>query len=406
MPAGFVLLCFTARRLLFALAAASRSTADRSPDDATVPTVTLLVPARNEVTSAEAMLRSLAALDFPADRLTIVLIDDCSDDATATVFYDWSTTRQRAHVLRLPQPVGKYKALNEGIRSSPETTIVAVCDADVRPHRAWLSRLIEPFVDPQVGAVAGYLSPVNADSGMFARYAAVESWVHQLVTSAGKAALGLDPPTLGACAYRRTALDEVGWFGSSVSGEDVRISSALTRAGWRIRFAEAAVADNAVVHAWQDYWHQHLRWARNVFSSRPAATGAKSGRPLSVGKRIESQMSAAGYADRVALLVVLAAVRARVLPRWLPQAYVVVAGLEVVVAVAKAGHARRLPRFIAATVGLFPVDVIASTAAAVAQILGRPRTWRQPKRPHRDEPWSRALPGRRFAAGETEMGTD
>ena len=104
--------------------------------------------------------------------------------------------------------------------------------------------------------------------------------MHQLVASAGKNALGLDPPTLGACAYRRTTLDEVGFFGTSVSGEDVRISAALTRAGWRIRFVEAAIADTMVVQKRQDYWHQHLRWARNVFSSRPASVSAAPSRPV------------------------------------------------------------------------------------------------------------------------------
>jgi Glycosyl transferase family group 2 len=165
-----------------------------------------------------------------------------------------------------------------------------------------------------------------------------------------------------------------------VSGEDVRISTALTRAGWRIRFARAAVADNTVVHTWPDYWHQHLRWARNVFSSRPAAAHLTPNRSISIAQKVESRLAAAGYADRVALLVVLAGVRARLLPRWIPRAYAAVAGVEVVVAVAKAGYARRLPRFVGATVSLFALDVAASTAASVAHLLGRPRTWRQPRR--------------------------
>jgi hypothetical protein len=95
---------------------------------------------------------------------------------------------------------------------------------------------------------------------------------------------------------------------------------------------------------------------------------------------VESIVAAAGYADRVALLVVVVAVRARTLPRWLPRTYAAVAGLEVVVAIVRAGHARQLPRFVVATTVLFPVDVAASSAAAVAEILDRPRSWRQPQR--------------------------
>ena len=344
------------------------------------PSVTLVVPARNERSVAPATLDALDRLDFPGGRLRIVLVDDGSDDSTGELFEEWSASRPQVFALRLSDQVGKYASLNEVIRSSPRTDLIAVCDADVRPRPAWLRRLVGPFSDPRVGATAGYLSPANADDGPVARYAAVESWVHQLVASAGKDALGLDPPTLGACAYRRTALDEVGCFGTSLSGEDVRISAALTRAGWRIRFVEAAIADNTVVHTWQDYWHQHLRWARNVFSSRPASVSAAPSRPVSIAQRIESRLAAAGYADRVALLVVIAGVRANVLPRWIPRAYTAVAGVEVVVAVTKAGHARQLPRFLAATAALFGLDVVASTAASAAHILGRPRAWRQPSR--------------------------
>ena len=344
------------------------------------PSVTLVVPARNERSVAPATLDALDRLDFPEGRLRIVLVDDGSDDSTGELFEEWSASRPQAFALRLPDPVGKYASLNEAIRSSPRSDLIAVCDADVQPRPAWLRRLVGPFSDPRVGATAGYLSPANADDGPVARYAAVESWVHQLVASAGKDALGLDPPTLGACAYRRSALDEVGRFDSSVSGEDVRISGALTRAGWRIRFVEAAVADTMVVHTWQDYWHQHLRWARNVFSSWPATVSATPSRHVSIAQRVETRLAAAGYADRVALLVVIAGVRAHALPRWIPRAYAAAAGVEVVVAVTKAGHARQLPRFLAATAGLFGLDVVASAAASVAHILRRPRAWRQPSR--------------------------
>jgi 1,2-diacylglycerol 3-beta-glucosyltransferase len=375
-----VLLCFTARRLLFALTAAARMRGTASHQEVAVPVVTLLVPARNEQAGALATLAALDGLDYPADRLTILLIDDCSDDTTPDLFEAWCETRPSASVLRLPQPVGKYEALNEGIRSSTAASVLAVCDADVRPQPDWLRLLVLPLSDPHVGATAGYVAPANAGDGLFARYAAVELWVHQLVTSAAKDALGLNPPTLGACAYRREALDEVGRFGHSISGEDVRVSGALTRAGWRIRFVEAAVSHTLVVNTWQDYWHQHLRWARNVFSSRQARQSAAPDRPLTLLQRVETSLATAGYADRVALLVVVAGVRARVLPPWIPGVYAAVAAVEVVIAVAKAGHARGLPRFVAATGGLFPLDVIASTAAVVGQVVGRPRIWRHPRR--------------------------
>ena len=152
-------------------------------------------------------------------------------------------------------------------------------------RRDALATLAAPFADETVGAVAGYLVPVNASASPTARYAAVETWVHQLVTSAAKDRLDLNPPTLGGAAlYRRVALDEVGWLGSAASGDDVRASVALTRAGWRTRFVPVPIADNAVAERWRDYWRQHVRWARDVFEtaggvSAPRARPSRARRP-------------------------------------------------------------------------------------------------------------------------------
>src|SRR5262249_51234219 len=150
-------------------------------------------------------------------------------------------------------------------------------------------RMAEVFSDPSVGAVAGYLVPANADVTPIAHYAAMETWVHQLVTSAGKDRLDLNPPILGgACAYRRSALVQIGGFRPGAPGEDVKSTVALTRAGWRTRFVPDASADNNVVHAWRDYWRQHIRWARSLFDSAgPARRRAPVQISVPLGRRIE-----------------------------------------------------------------------------------------------------------------------
>jgi cellulose synthase/poly-beta-1,6-N-acetylglucosamine synthase-like glycosyltransferase len=263
-------------------------------------------------------LDALARLEYPVEKLAIVFVDDGSADGTGELIQAWCADRTHAKLLKLDGRHGKYAALNVAIRSEPTTELIAVCDADLRPRPNWLDRLVPAFSDPDVAAAAAFISQSNADAGPVARYAAVESWVHQLVTSAGKDALGLNPPTLGASLYRRVALLEVGSFGVGVSGEDVRVSTRLTEAGWRIRFVESAVVDNAVVQSWRDYWHQHLRWARNVFASRTAGIQVVARNDRSLAQRAESRLAAAGYADRAAFLVVAIAAASRRLPRQPP----------------------------------------------------------------------------------------
>jgi len=86
-------------------------------------------------------------------------------------------------------------------------------------------------------------------------------------------------------------------------------------------------------------------------------------------------MMAAGYADRLSVVAALALFAADELPLWLPLAYLAIAGAEVVLAVCKAGAGRELPRFVAATVAIFPLDALASLAAIAAHGLRRPRRW-------------------------------
>jgi cellulose synthase/poly-beta-1,6-N-acetylglucosamine synthase-like glycosyltransferase len=377
-PAAVVaasLTCFSVRRLVL-LVGALLPRRELAGARGELPSVTLVVAARNEASCIDPLLDALAALDYPAGRLSTVLVDDCSDDATAERLTDWAADRPGALALHLPAPVGKYRAQNAGIAAADGELVVA-CDADLRPRRECVRRLAQAFVDETVGAAAAFLSPDNAERSGVARYAAVESWVHQLVTSAGKDRLDLNPPALGGCcAYRRVALEGVGRFRSE-PGEDVRVTVALTRAGWRTRFVPQALADNAVVHRWVDYWHQHIRWARNLFAAAGGRARVRGSVPL--GRRIEAWMLSVGYADRLALLAALPLTAAGRLPFRFPAFYLAVVASEVGAALAKARVARHAHRFLFWTAAFFALDVMASLAATLAHLGRRPRTWRHPR---------------------------
>lgn len=173
--------------------------------------------------------------------------------------------------------------------------------------------------------------------------------------------------------YRRVALEQIGGFPDVLTAEDVGAAIALTRHGWRTRFVREAVVDNVVVDRWRTYWHQHVRWARNGYESAQLQTG-----PAPLGRRIESWMVSAGYADRLALLAAFALAAAGALPLWAPTAYVAVVGLDVVVAVARGGALRRLPLYLIATVAVVGLDAASTVAATVAQLRGRPLEWQSP----------------------------
>jgi cellulose synthase/poly-beta-1,6-N-acetylglucosamine synthase-like glycosyltransferase len=127
----------------------------RAPHAATegfTPTVTVLMPLHNEAGRVNPKIANLLALDYPRDRLQIIVIGDgCTDD---------SLDRARAagagivEVIALPARAGKAAALNAGLeRATGE--IVVFTDAGILLERSSLARLVAHFADPAVGCVSG-----------------------------------------------------------------------------------------------------------------------------------------------------------------------------------------------------------------------------------------------------------
>jgi cellulose synthase/poly-beta-1,6-N-acetylglucosamine synthase-like glycosyltransferase len=365
------------RRGVFLIAALLRP---RSlPRPAAHPAVTVLVPARNERVVAERLLRALARLEYPADKLSFVLVCDGCADETPTLFRAWAHGRSDTLVIELPQRVGKAAALNAGLRLA-KAGLVAVVDADLEPQPDFLLELVRPFADDRVAGAAAFLRPANADDNVITRYAAVTTWVHQLVTSAGTDRLGLNPPTLGASAFRRTMLEEIGGFPAVPSGEDVATSSRLTRMGWRTRFVAAAVADNTVVSDVRDYWRQHIRWSRAVFR----VNTSKQPSTATFMQRVETAASSTGNADRLVFAAATGGAVVGLLPVWVPLLYLTLPGLEIVAALLKAGVRHRLPWFLVATVLFFAADLVGSVAAVIIHVARRPHRWQSPRWSHVD----------------------
>jgi cellulose synthase/poly-beta-1,6-N-acetylglucosamine synthase-like glycosyltransferase len=266
--------------------------------------VLLLAPIRNEVAVLPEFLPALAGLNTPESSLTVVLIDDGSTDGSGRFLERWAAGRANWHVLSLTQNLGKAAALNAALARFPQGDLVAVYDADERPQPDALLYLALPFDDPTVGGVSGRRAVSNALVSPAAGYTAFEGLVHQFITLRAKDKLNLAPAILGAnCAYRRSALTQVGNFKPGAFLEDSDLTLKLARAGWRIRFEPRAVSYHRVSETLSGYWQQHTRWARGFNDvARDQARSVIVDRRLPVALRLELLVFALGYLDRLALL--------------------------------------------------------------------------------------------------------
>lgn len=377
---------FSARRVV--LLAASLAPPRDIPEAGGGLPLALIVPVHNEEQMLAELLAALDRLEYPAGQLSVVLVDDCSTDGSRELLRRWVDRRVGATLVEIDDRGGKAGALMRGMAAAGGAELVAFCDADVRPAPTSLREMVAAFGDEAVAGVSGLLLPRQPDVSPVARYAALETWVHQLVTSRGKDRLDLNPPVLGGlCAYRAAALRSAGGFRAGSGGEDVDATLALTRDGWRTRLAPRARAEYRVAESPAEYWRQHLRWGRAQMDSAASlrrATVPERGGPatrrsaaLAWARRGEAVLASAGYLDRLAFAgAVGLALGRRLKLRW-AAGYAAAAGAEVVAAVAAGGQLRALPRYLASAVALFPVDVAASAVAAATQILRRPAAeWR------------------------------
>lgn len=302
-----LLLLFAARRWMFTLVALwpARQAFSRPPAvEPDLPEVLLLAPFRNEVRALPDLLLALHGLDYPAGRLTVVLIDDGSTDGSEALAQAWSKGRANWWVLSLPENLGKAAALNEALTAFPGGAVVAVYDADERPRPDALRTLAAHMAGPEVGGVSGRRAIANSLASPAAGYTALEGLVHQLVTMRAKDRLNLAPALLGSnCAYRRAALAQVGGFEPGALLEDSDLTLKLARAGWRTRFEPAAISYHTAPQTLAGYWRQHTRWARgfNQVTRFHLAAVFRDNR-LGPMFRLELAAFALGYLDRLALL--------------------------------------------------------------------------------------------------------
>ena len=115
------------------------------------PSVTLIVAAHNEAADIGAKLENILALDYPADRLQVVIASDGSDDGTDEIVRRFA--RSGVQLLSLPR-AGKAAALNAAAAVA-EGEILVFSDANSIYAADAVRALVKPFADPTVGGVAG-----------------------------------------------------------------------------------------------------------------------------------------------------------------------------------------------------------------------------------------------------------
>jgi len=168
----------------FAAALAARLRPDPADRDDITPSVTVIVAAWNEEAVIARRLENLLALDYPADRLEIVVASDASDDGTDAIVGEFAAREPRVRLLRCPRG-GKVAAQNLAV-SQASSEVVAFSDANCTWAPDALRLLVRSFADPDVAYVCGRLVLQEADgTNVEGAYWRLETWLREQEAATG-----------------------------------------------------------------------------------------------------------------------------------------------------------------------------------------------------------------------------
>lgn len=228
------------------------------------PRVTIFVAAHNEEAVIEDCLVNLMGVDYPADRMIVVPVNDRSKDRTREIIDD-VVARYPGRIRpfhRTDGKPGKAAALKDATETV-DTDFIIVFDADYLPSRGLIRRLMAPFFDPEVGAVMGRVVPQNCGANLLTRLLDLERSGGYQVDQQARMNLGLVPQYGGTVGgIRLSALRAVGGWHDDVLAEDTDLTYRLLLGGWKTIYQNRAECYEEVPQNWAVRTRQIKRWAK------------------------------------------------------------------------------------------------------------------------------------------------
>ena len=189
--------------------------------------VSVIIPAFNSEKTMGQTLEGLASLDYPQNKIEIIVVDDASTDKTAEI-----ALAHGARVVQRRTKGGCASAKNSGVDHA-RNEIVAFIDADVLVTKNWLRELVAPFEDKTVGASGGRIKNKFQKDNALEKFIEYDNYYRTRRQNA-KSVPGSNS------AYRREVFDVVGKMDAYL-GEDPDFIYRVVSHGYKAVFVEKAV---------------------------------------------------------------------------------------------------------------------------------------------------------------------
>lgn len=231
------------------------------------PFVSIIIPTYNEEDTIRTKLDNLLEVDYPREKMKLIVVDSASSDRTVPLTQDWAGTHKEidTQIVVQPERSGMVNALNEALKHVTGEVVVK-SDADCLLLRDSLVNAAKYISDPSVGSVAGLhiiragkeTTPVKTERQYREFYRTLrigESKLYGTVLYEGELML-----------VKRDLLEKIG-FDEEIGADDVPTALRLAELGYRAITAPDAFFVEMTPYTWREKFDQKVRRARHVFQS-------------------------------------------------------------------------------------------------------------------------------------------
>ena len=241
-----------------------RKTVDATQYD--YPTCTIMIPAHNEAMVIGRTMESMLNLEYPKDKLTILVINDGSKDETGSIVQKFADQDPRVVLFDVPAGEGgkgKSRALNLGLKQVT-SEVMAIYDADNTPDPKALRYLIAQLItNKQLGGVIGKFRTVNKNATLLTRFINIETLSFQSILQAGRWQMHniATLPGTNFVVWTHLMRDLEGWDEQALT-EDSELSIRIYEKGYKLKFVPYAVTYEQEPQEWKVWLKQRMRWVR------------------------------------------------------------------------------------------------------------------------------------------------
>jgi len=219
------------------------------------PKVSIIVPAYNEEKNIEDTIKSLLSLDYPKDKLEIIVVDDGSTDRTYEV-----AKKYESDVIKVyrKENGGKASALNYGIKRASGEFIVTL-DADSVVPKDALRKMLEYFDGEDVMIVVPAIQ-ITEVKGFWKHLQSIEYSYNNLLRLIFDRLNSLYVAPGPFSVFRKEFFERVGYFDEKNITEDMEIAMRCQSYGYKIRYCPDVLIKTKAPDSFKSLLKQRLRW--------------------------------------------------------------------------------------------------------------------------------------------------